>query len=386
MDTSDSEKLAIEISLVELYRVRALVEQGLAKPEEKSGALQSAYGLSDKFSEELLRRKAQKLIRTTIWTKSTHDGFVAQDEASQLDPWIAVLEEALETRHLQPTALRFVKGEPASNVLSLVELLKGNAIIGVFDPFLDTRGIRRLLSLQRMGTDLDPGLRCLTSGKAEPIDELTVQDVFKELKIQGQIRQTGSKEDHRRFLLLKNNKVLILGNSLNDFNKDEAAHIETSEHDHEFFERIWNSAQSAKKPVPPKGNHTRTRPIIDFAGGGFIHTGGPSGRRAIAALCNQGDAPAMSVEMRFEADDTQGQQIGTEFPIPTLRPGESTPGNVVIDYAGCPLGTTPLSNPRIIFKATDMYGNAFESMRSLVQEGRADGGYNLKAGGVFRAL
>jgi hypothetical protein len=373
-------------ALVELYRVRALIEQGLAKPDEKGAAIRLAQSIAGRSSDDVVQRKAEKLIRSTQWSKSTHDGFVAPDEANHLDPWIGLLEETLEEPNSPPpTSLRFSKGEPATNVLNLVEILKGSTVNAVFDPFLDSRGMKRLLSLHKAGTAFANQLRCLTSGKAEQVDDLLVQDAFKQMRIKGEVRVTGSKEDHRRFLLLDGDKVLILGNSLNDFDKDEAAHLESSKHDHEFFARVWDTAQPMKV-APPKAGIPKTRPVIDFASGGFIHTGGSSGRRVVASLCNQGDAPAMSVEMRFEADDSAGQGIGTEFPIPTLRPGESTPGNIVIDYAGCPLGTTLLSNPRIVFKATDMYGNIFESMRSLVQESRNDGGYNLRAGSAFWTL
>ncbi len=83
----------IDIALKEIKRIQDLMRQGLARPSEKTEAFRIAKEATNLFTNEILKRKAEKLDSATIWTNQTRDGFVAAHEADQLNGWVALLEE-----------------------------------------------------------------------------------------------------------------------------------------------------------------------------------------------------------------------------------------------------------------------------------------------------
>jgi len=82
-------------TLSNLKGVQKLINDGLARPEEKTGVLEDAKQKAKLFQDELYRRKAEKIGKITIWSKETHDGFVAPDENSQIEPWINLFADYL---------------------------------------------------------------------------------------------------------------------------------------------------------------------------------------------------------------------------------------------------------------------------------------------------
>jgi hypothetical protein len=386
-----SEAQEIHDAIDVLKRVIELVREGLARPEEKADAIERAERSGTALPTEVLRRKAEKLAKRTVWNAITPDGFVASNEVRDLEPWLALLAEGLEVLLGDGSAnskqsVRFNEGSPAGNMVALVKLLGGHVVEGVFDPYLDSSGLSHLISLKQLGVVYTPRLRCLSTNKAGPVDTTFAQNVLKELSVGGEIRVSNSKKGHRRFLLLGGEDVLIIGNSFNDFDKDEVAHIEQSKHDRALFDEIWKDAMPLDMRSTSRAGGIKKRPIIDFTRGGFAHTSGGSGRRIVASLCNLGDAPAMSTQLRVHSDGAPDEILSTEFPIPTIRSNEETPSSITIEYTGSALGTLLLSNPRIVFKATDVYGSSYESARDVVQVARASGGYEVRSGGAFKAL
>ncbi len=91
----------IDSTLKEIRRIQDLIRQGLGKPEEKQDAFRIAKEAVGLFTNEIFKRKAEKLGKITVWSKETRDGFVAADEAGQLDNWIALLEEYKEARKIK---------------------------------------------------------------------------------------------------------------------------------------------------------------------------------------------------------------------------------------------------------------------------------------------
>lgn len=90
----------IATALKEIKKLQDLISQGLAKPPEKSEAFRIAKEATDLFADDIFKRRAEKLGKITIYSKQSRDGFVAADEAGQLDDWIALLEEYLDKRKI----------------------------------------------------------------------------------------------------------------------------------------------------------------------------------------------------------------------------------------------------------------------------------------------
>lgn len=88
-------------SLKEIRKIKDLIEQGLARPEEKQKAFDIAKQATSFFTNDIFQRKAEKLSRVTVWNMQSKDGFVPANEAKQLDPWIALLEEHNDARKIK---------------------------------------------------------------------------------------------------------------------------------------------------------------------------------------------------------------------------------------------------------------------------------------------
>ncbi len=91
----------IDEVLKEIRRIQDLMRQGLAKAPEKVEAFRLAKEATGLFTNEIFKRKAEKLSAVTLWTMQTRDGFVAEHEAEQLNGWINLLEEFKEGRKIK---------------------------------------------------------------------------------------------------------------------------------------------------------------------------------------------------------------------------------------------------------------------------------------------
>ncbi len=91
----------IDSALKEIRLIQDLIRQGLARPPEKVEAFRLAKEATELFTDDIFKRKAEKIGRVTVWTKESKDGFVAADEAEQLNVWIALLEEYKDGRKIK---------------------------------------------------------------------------------------------------------------------------------------------------------------------------------------------------------------------------------------------------------------------------------------------
>lgn len=91
----------IDTALKEIKRIQNLIAQGLAKQPEKEEAFRLAKEVAGFFTKDILKRKAEKLGKVNIWSAISRDGFVAEEEAVQLNDWIALLEEYKEGRKIK---------------------------------------------------------------------------------------------------------------------------------------------------------------------------------------------------------------------------------------------------------------------------------------------
>jgi len=91
----------IATALKEIRKIQNLIEQGLAKPDEKQKAFSIAKETTALFTNDIFQRKAEKLGRVTVWSMQSKGGFVPANEARQLDSWIALLEEHNNARKIK---------------------------------------------------------------------------------------------------------------------------------------------------------------------------------------------------------------------------------------------------------------------------------------------
>lgn len=140
----------------------------------------------------------------------------------------------------KPRTMRLNQQLPLSNRIGLVTLTKGAAVQDIFDPYFDGKAIVSLVNLIHLGLQLIPQVRILTTKKVKkPIPEQILSEFEVENGSKLNIRVCSSDKEHRRFLLLSSGETLILGCSLNSLNKNEAAHLENSQIDRNFFNEQW---------------------------------------------------------------------------------------------------------------------------------------------------
>lgn len=135
---------------------------------------------------------------------------------------------------------RLKQSQPASNKSKFIDLINGRAVKDIFDPYFDTNSIKTLLSLSKLGLKFSNQVRCLTTAKTmSNIDKSFWIDFNRELSLTLEIKICKSRKEHRRFLILNDNQIIIIGCSLNDINKNEILMEETSQDDLIFFKEEW---------------------------------------------------------------------------------------------------------------------------------------------------
>lgn len=90
----------VDKTLKELKKIKELIRKGIARPVEKEGAFNLAKKTVGFFTEEIFKRKAEKVSKIAIFSGKNKGGneFVPSDEANQLDDWINLFEEFKDSR------------------------------------------------------------------------------------------------------------------------------------------------------------------------------------------------------------------------------------------------------------------------------------------------
>jgi hypothetical protein len=149
-----------------------------------------------------------------------------------------------------PVTARLVATLPASNLSRVVALVGAAEVVGVFDAYLDNKGLEALLDFATLGLRLSSALRLITSTKmVQPghgVPRLTPSYARAwrgELCIpNAEFRHNPYTGHQRRFMLLGASQSLILGPSVNNLGVNEAAHVESDAFDLPFFEAEWTGA------------------------------------------------------------------------------------------------------------------------------------------------
>ena len=149
-------------------------------------------------------------------------------------------------------AKRLKAGEPATNLRKLAQLIQGETLTAVHDPYLDERALETLQKLKGLGVGISENLRLLSVPKSEKAAASVnsfLQDLNTELGGRWELRSyLGKTKAHRRFLILHDKSVVTSGLSLNNLNKDEALDRlpkgdELADYDRAFFEDCWKTAK-----------------------------------------------------------------------------------------------------------------------------------------------
>lgn len=142
-----------------------------------------------------------------------------------------------------PDSIRLQEATPVSNKCSLASLARNNAVECIFDPYFDDKSIATLKTLVNLDMSLKNDVRVLTTSKIRNrLSTQMILDFKKEKGVNLDIRFCSSDKEHRRYLLLSTGDSLVIGCSLNSLDKNEAAHIENSQEDRDFFEAQWKTS------------------------------------------------------------------------------------------------------------------------------------------------
>lgn len=114
-NTSPHDKIAV--ALKEIKRIQSLMAQGLGKAEEKAEAFRLAKEAATLFTDDILKRKAEKQSLQTVWTSAQRGGFLPAREASELDGWVGLLQEFIDARK--------IKSELSSEKINIQSVVDG---------------------------------------------------------------------------------------------------------------------------------------------------------------------------------------------------------------------------------------------------------------------
>lgn len=152
-------------------------------------------------------------------------------------------------------ATRLKAGEPATNLQKIAQVIGKEALVCMHDPYIRVETLVNLQKLKGAGVTISKNLRLLTANKignsAKTAIVSFLKDLNKEMSSQWQLHTyTGTAKLHRRFLILEDNSVVIVGLSLNDIDKDEVldrvpASSNDASHDCKFFEDCWTASTPA---------------------------------------------------------------------------------------------------------------------------------------------
>lgn len=199
-------------TLGKLREIQKLIAEGLARSDEKSQIIQEAQEISKFFKDDIFKRKAEKLSKQTVWSKQTHDGFVASDEYGQLTPWIELLEDYLgeDKRLIRERVIeeatpyegrKFLRSilEKADSEVVVVDNFLSHEILAVIEPYL-LKGITfRLITRQK------------NNNKFRSL--VTDYKVFKS-QYQDKIESKQNEKCHDRFIVIDGHIIYHFGASL----------------------------------------------------------------------------------------------------------------------------------------------------------------------------
>lgn len=199
-------------TLDKLRKTQKLIEEGLARSDEKTQILQEAQEKSKLFKDDIYKRKAEKLSRQTVWSKQSRDGFVAADEYGQLTPWIELLGDYLgeDKRLIKERVIedatpyegrKFLRSvlEKANSEVIVVDNFLSHEILSVIEPYV-LKGISfKLLTRQANNNKF----RSFTAD----------YKVFKP-QYQDKIAAKKNEKCHDRFVVVDNHIIYHFGSSL----------------------------------------------------------------------------------------------------------------------------------------------------------------------------
>ena len=163
-----------------------------------------------------------------------------------------------------------------------------------------------------------------------------------------------------------------LGISFNFLNRENSPSNKLSIRD-ASVSSVQQAGRGIHNVTVAPGERDQRRPQVDTDQWGG--TGGPDGVSVEFYAKNIGDVAAMDVEAELVAQDLQGSvQLGSV--ANSLSPNQSS-RLITYRYNSTDFFKRVLKNPCIVFKYKSADGREFMSGRNIVQESRADGGFNI---------
>jgi hypothetical protein len=146
--------------------------------------------------------------------------------------------------NVPPYSFRLESEKPATNRVKLAQMASMSEVEAIFDPYFDNKAIAELMTLIKLGMNITKTIRVLTTKKGgKNLSEGMLDSFGKEFDSSLDIRILTEKV-HRRFMLLSNREVLIIGPSLNSIDHDEILFREESVQDATFFNDNWNKSSN----------------------------------------------------------------------------------------------------------------------------------------------
>jgi hypothetical protein len=190
------------------------------------------------------------------WIKISPSGFELRLTETGIEQFAKWDEEDALWDKGEAEEIKFVKrlkaGEPAKNLLKVVQIIAGSTLTAVHDPYIDEKALETLHKLTGLGADISKDLRLLNAPMAAKKTE-SIKSFLAELNAEigsnWQLRaSTAVPKPHRRFLILQDGSVVTCGLSLNNIDKDEALDrlsvgSELADYDLKFFENSWESGK-----------------------------------------------------------------------------------------------------------------------------------------------
>lgn len=149
------------------------------------------------------------------------------------------------------TTIRINVGKPATNITKLAKLIEGKKIEAFFDPYLENRSLQTLTDMSSLSSDslISKNIRLISTKKVfEGKKKRLTRSYVEAWMLEHEATEGGIKisieYEHRRFMILNDGAVLIIGCSLGEIDKNEAAHVEADQGDVEFFNNQWSKAEN----------------------------------------------------------------------------------------------------------------------------------------------
>lgn len=199
--------------------------------------------------EKVVKIIYQPHKRTWRVTAEIHGGAIFLKKANTFNAFKELVAAAAQSLgaslEAAPKSIRLYDDKPVSNRVALATLAHGTTVKAIFDPYFNDAAIANLKTLTNLGLKLAPLTRILMTAKTRGcLSDSMLRGFEVEVGVRIEVRLCESTKEHRRFFLLTSGDTIVIGCSLNSLEKNEAAHVEFSVEDQQFFDEEWKESKT----------------------------------------------------------------------------------------------------------------------------------------------